>query len=512
MAISQRIAGLFSVPLLISIALVATIAITPAAAQQLQARAVVDLNGRAGPSTQNAILFVIPEGAIVSILQCTGDYSWCNVALGAQTAWASGTFLELVETNQPIPQAGPQIGPVFDFLLGIFGPQFGLPQLPPAPPPEPPPLPGPGPSEICFYTDVNFAGDLFCVNMGASNTNLVAPWNNVISSIRVGENASVEVCGDPGHAGWCKTYIDDVNLTGTRNNSISSYRTVTAAPPAPDPTPPAAGPVDARATTKLNARSGPGTANPILFVIPQTGSVEILSCLADYSWCRLTHLGQTAWASAQYLRANQTGSLISISGADLGIPISEPPAAPPTPAPPAAPTPAANEVCFYLNPDFAGDVICEPTGRSNFSIAGQWNNAISSIRIGAASSVIVCGDPNLAGWCQTYTDDVNLTSFRNNSISSYRTMAATPPPPVARACFYENANYGGASFCIEPGQTYAVMPTNWDNRITSIEVEASHSVQVCRDNNFGGWCEQLTTDVPQLFGDRNNAISSVRMQ
>ncbi|MHA1559107.1 MAG: SH3 domain-containing protein, partial [Alphaproteobacteria bacterium] len=481
MASSRRITELFSVPLLIAIALAVAIGITPAAAQQLQARAVVDLNGRAGPSTQNPILFVIPRDAVVTVLQCTDDYTWCNVALGAQTAWASAAFLEVVETNQPIPQAGPQIGPVFDFLLGIFGPQLGLPQLPPAPP-EPQPLPEPGPSEICLYTDVNFGGDVLCVNMGASNTNLVAPWNNAVSSIRVGENASVEVCGDPVHAGWCKTYVDNVNLTGTRNNSISSYRTVTAEPPTPDPTQPTAGPVEAQATAKLNARAGPSTTNPILFVIPQTGSVEVLSCLADYSWCRLTYLGQTAWASAQYLRANESGLLISLTGAQLGIPVSEPPA--PTPAPPAAPTPAANEVCFYLNADFAGDAFCEPSGRSNFSIAGQWNNAISSIRIGAASSVIVCGDPNLASWCQTYEDDVSLTSFRNNSMSSYRTLATNTTPPAARVCFFENAGYGSASFCIEPGQSYAVMPAGWDNRITSIEVEAGHSVQVCRDNNF----------------------------
>ena len=495
----------------------------PASAQQLQVRATVDLNGRAGPGPEYAVLFVIPQNAILTVLQCTQDYGWCNVALGSQTAWAAGRYLEVVQTNQPIPDAGPQLGPVFDFLLGVLGPQFGLPQLPPAPPPtpapqpqpqpqpQPPQLPTPDANEVCFYRDINFGGDAFCVNMGASNTNLIGAWNNAISSIRVGQNASVQVCGDPNFGGWCQTYVDDVNLTGTRNDSISSYRTVDAGAPASGPTPPT---LAAYPVVNLNARTGPGTGNPVAFVVPQDRTVQIIQCVQDFSWCQLTYQGQTAWASAQYLRASQSGLLISQAGAQLGIPIANQPAPQPQPQPqpPATPTPGANEVCFYLNDNFTGDAFCVSTGRANFSLSGQWNNAISSIRVGANASVVVCGDPNLAGWCQTYTDNVNLTSFRNNAISSYRTLAANTPSPSARVCFFENANFGGASFCVDAGQSYALMPTGWDNRITSIRVEPGYSVQVCRDTNFGGWCEEITADVPQLFGDRNNAISSVRTQ
>lgn len=506
-----------SIPLLLIALLLTAFISVPASAQQLQVRATVDLNGRAGPGTQYPILFVIPRDAIVTVEQCTQDYAWCSVRLANQSAWAAAAYLEVVQTAQPIPEAGPQIGPVFDFLLGIFGPQFGLPQLPPTQPtptptptPQPQPLPQPGPGEICFYLDVNFGGDAFCVNMGASNSNLVGGWNNAISSIRVGDGASVEVCGDPAYGGWCRTYVDDVNLTGIRNNSISSYRTVATAPPTPTPTPPpAAGAIQARATVSLNARLGPSTDNPVVFVIPQNGTVTVTQCLQSFSWCQVAYLGQTAWAAAQYLRATQSGLLISQAGAQLGIPIAQPPAPPP---PPVTPTPAANEVCFYRDANFTGDAFCIETGRASFSLPGAWNDVISSIRIGANASVIVCGDPNLAGWCQTYADDVNLTSFRNNSISSYRTVAFGGAPPSARVCFFENAGFTGASFCVDDGQTYATLPAGWDNRITSIRVEQGASVQVCRDTNFGGWCEQLTANVPQLFGDRNNAISSVRTQ
>jgi uncharacterized protein YraI len=503
-------------PVLILVALLAIAAsAVPAAAQQpLEARAAVQLNGRAGPGLQYPIQFTMPQDAIVTILQCTEDYSWCEVAYDNQTGWASAQFLILTQSNQPMQQAGPQLGPVFQFLLGILGQQFGLPQLPtpqPQPEPEPEPTPEPptpGTDEICFYSDTNFAGDAFCINMGASNTSLTAPWNDAISSIRVGDGATVEVCGEPNYAGWCQTYVDDVNLTGIRNDSISSYRTVNigGAPASGPPQPPPTANVPASAITSLNARSGPGTSNPVLFVIPKDGAVEILQCLVDFSWCQLSYLGQTAWSSAQYLRSTQTGQLISQVGAQLGIPTQQPP------APPAIPTPAANQVCFYLDANFTGDNFCVAVGQTNTGITGSRNNAISSIRVGTNAKVTVCGNPDLTGWCQTYEDDVNLTSYRNNSVSSYRTLAAGGVSPSARACFYEFANYTGASFCIDAGQTYALLPAGWDNRISSITIQSGYSVQVCRDTSFGGWCELIAANVPQLTGDRDNAISSVRMQ
>jgi len=475
---------------------------TAAAQPQLQARATALLNARSGPGPQYPVQFTIPQGTIVNLLACTETYEWCQVSMGNQTGWASGQYLEAVQTNQPIIEAGPQLGPVFDFLLDVFGPQLGLPQLPPAPP-TPPPAPAPGTGEVCFYLDANFAGDALCVNVGASNSNLASPWNNAISSIRVGDNAAVEVCGDPNFGGWCQLYLDDVNLTGTRNDTISAYRTSTGQQQPPTP-PPAGQNFQARATVSLNARSGPTTQNGIVYVIPSNALVTIDACLVGYSWCRVLYLGQSAWASASYLVSVQNGQLISNVGGLLGIPTIEPPQQP------ATPTPTANQACFYVDPNFAGNAFCANTGQTNLNLGPPWNNALSSIRVGANAAVTVCGDPNLAGWCQTYTDNVNLTSFRNDTISSYRVVGAGAPPPPTAVCFFESANYTGASFCMNPGQSYATLPSGWDNRITSIRVEAGATVQVCRDTEFWGWCEQLTSSVPQLFGDRNDAISSAR--
>ncbi len=500
-------------PLAAAIAVAAVaIAASPASAQQVQARTTVELNARTGPGQQYPIQFVIPQGTVVPVLTCTQAFDWCQVVYQGQSGWSASQFLTSVETQQPMQEMAPVLGPVFNLLFGVIGDALGFPPPPPqpSPQPQPQPAPAPGANEVCFYRNANFAGDAFCVNMGATNSSLSSAWNDTISSIRVGQGAEVQVCGDVNFNGWCQTYVDDVNLTGFRNDSISSYRTV-GIPQQPQPQPqPPANSFQAYASLSLNARSGPDTAFPVQYVIPTNGTVEIIQCTTNYAWCQLTYFGQTAWSSAQYLLSSVNGQPISQVGAQLGIPVTGQVPQPPQPQPQPNPTPAANEVCFYNGSSFNGDSFCVTVGNANFSLQSPFNNTISSIRVGTNASVQVCGDPNLSGWCQIYTDDVTLTSFRNNSISSYRTLSAGSPQPTIGVCFYENTGYGGASFCLDEGETRATMPSGWNDRISSIRVDPGYTVQVCRDQDFWGWCEQYTANVPSLPGDRNDAISSVR--
>lgn len=504
-------------PVLAAIAIAAagvTLA-SPASAQQVQARTVVELNARSGPGQQFPIQFVIPQGTVVPVLTCTQAFDWCQVVYQGQSGWSSSQFLQSVDTQQPMQEMAPVLGPIFSLLFGVIGDAFGFPPPPPPQPePEPePPLPAPGPNEVCFYRDVNFAGAAACVNMGSSNSSISNAWNDVISSIRVGQGAQVQVCGDVNYQGWCQTYVDDVNLTGFRNDSISSYRTVgipqQPQPPQPQPQPPANA-LQAYASLSLNARSGPDTQFPVQYVIPTNGTVQLIQCTVGYSWCQLSYFGQTAWSSAQYLLSSVNGQPISQVGAQLGIPVTNQVPQPPQPQPPALPTPAANEACFYTGSSFNGNAFCVSVGNADFSLTSPFNNTISSIRVGANASVQVCGDPNLSGWCQIYTDDVTLTSFRDNSISSYRTLSAGAPQPTIGVCFYEFTGYGGASFCIDDGETLNTLPQGWNDRISSIRVDPGFTVQVCRDTGLWGWCEQYTANVPALSGDRNDAISSVR--
>jgi uncharacterized protein YraI len=50
-----------------------------------------DLNLRSGPGTGYRVVDVMPEGAYVNVLGCTG--SWCEVAFRGITGYASASYL-----------------------------------------------------------------------------------------------------------------------------------------------------------------------------------------------------------------------------------------------------------------------------------------------------------------------------------------------------------------------------------------------------------------------------------
>jgi uncharacterized protein YraI len=52
-------------------------------------------------------------------------------------------------------------------------------------------------------------------------------------------------------------------------------------------------------TSPLNLRSGPGPEHPVIAVMPDKASVEILGCSG--SWCRVNYDGRVGYASGSYL-------------------------------------------------------------------------------------------------------------------------------------------------------------------------------------------------------------------
>lgn len=52
-----------------------------------------DLNMRAGPGVNNPVISVIPRGAEVEVMSCTGN--WCAVDYGGITGYASANFLTM---------------------------------------------------------------------------------------------------------------------------------------------------------------------------------------------------------------------------------------------------------------------------------------------------------------------------------------------------------------------------------------------------------------------------------
>lgn len=203
----------------------------PPVAGQVQVRAIVALNMRAGPSTGYGIIGSIPANGVATLTRCIEGYVWCEAQYGGRSGWVSARYLQALSPQfgqQPVNTIGAQLGlRIIEFILG----QLGVPE-PPTPPPEPP---RPGANEVCFYSEPAFQGQGFCVRMGQSDANLAAGWNDTIASIRVGQGAWVEICSDFNFSGVCRVFAENAQqLAANLANRVSSYRT-TQSLPAPGP-------------------------------------------------------------------------------------------------------------------------------------------------------------------------------------------------------------------------------------------------------------------------------------
>ncbi len=342
----------------------------------------------------------------------------------------------------------------------------------------------------------------------------------VILSIPAGAQVAVYQCTS--NQTWCE--VGYSGRTGWSSARYLNFAGCGAVSGDPQP-PPVIGQVQARTTATLNMRSGPSTAYPTIRAIPAGATVVVNRCTEGYSWCEVTYAGATGWSAARYLTSTspQYGQQpITNVGALLGLRLFEfilgqiGGGQQPPPQPPGQQAPGANEVCFYRDFDFAGPSMCVRMGQSDANLGGNWNDRISSIRVGRNATVEVCENFGYAGTCRTFADDIaRLGTSLNDRISSFRTTGfGGGPPPQARgqACFFYDWFYQGASFCLEQGATIPFLNPPWNDQVSSLRVDPGVTVEVCEDVNFGGRCERYTGDAQQLTGYRNDSMSSIRVR
>jgi uncharacterized protein YraI len=89
-----------------------------------------------------------------------------------------------------------------------------------------------------------------------------------------------------------------------------------------------------------------------------------------------------------------------------------------------------------------------------------------------------------------------------------------PAPPMqrGRACFFSDNNFSGRSFCVNAGGSLAQVPRGWNDRISSVSLDGVHSVTMCKDYGYGGYCRTTRRDEPALGPFLNDQISSVRVR
>lgn len=84
------------------------------------------------------------------------------------------------------------------------------------------------------------------------------------------------------------------------------------------------------------------------------------------------------------------------------------------------------------------------------------------------------------------------------------------PSGGPRACFFEHAGYGGASFCIAAGDSLGnFTAAGFNDVVSSIRLYGGAGVQVCEHAGFGGACQAFSSNKSNLTAlGWNDIISS----
>jgi hypothetical protein len=119
-------------------------------------------------------------------------------------------------------------------------------------------------------------------------------------------------------------------------------------------------------------------------------------------------------------------------------------------------------------------------------------------------------------WCRIHAEGQRGWVSRDNvSFGQEPRGKFTGPhfdhPRGGVVCFFEGANYTGASICARAGTVvHDLLLVDLDNRFSSIEVQGS-SVMACRDRDFTSYCELIVESQPQMHGFLDDNLSSYRV-
>jgi hypothetical protein len=110
---------------------------------------------------------------------------------------------------------------------------------------------------------------------------------------------------------------------------------------------------------------------------------------------------------------------------------------------------------------------------------------------------------------------LNYSFTYNNGTPAYDTPSfsytvGTTQQPTGTICFYENINYGGASFCADASSSW--VGSTWNDRVSSVKVTGGYQVDLYNDINYGGSTLRLTADTPSLVSlNFNDLMSSFKV-
>lgn len=268
---------------------------------------------------------------------------------------------------------------------------------------------------------------------------------------------------------------------------------------------------EAKATSWVNVRSGPGTSYGVVDTMAPGEEANIRECQG--SWCYVERDGPDGWVSSSYLTAAETSDdpdcsfqlVIGPDGPHFAITCGDGNGSSITlnPTDP-------NRVCFYKNANFTGAHFCRTAGTYNTMPAG-FNDTVSSIRTYGNARVRICEFANMGPFCRIVSSSVNqLGAILDNEISSFL-IANGPLPPMKQACLFDHPNYSGDHVCFKAGTR--TLPPAAQNRASSVMLLESALARLSKSPVYGlGGAYVVSTNKPVLPPSWNNKTRSIRVE
>lgn len=186
-----------------------------------------------------------------------------------------------------------------------------------------------------------------------------------------------------------------------------------------------------------------------------------------------------------------------------------------------------NGVCFFEDSNFRGRYFCVDSNDDLGKLPRDMRDRISSLRVlGNVAAVVFKGEKFKGPSARFLTDVRDLKKQGwNDQISSIRVTKTASAwdggrfPgwgresfPKEGACFYRNPGFKGDYFCLPRGASYALVPSQFNDEISSIRLIRAGGVLIFKDRDFEGQAARLTSDVADLRGGAwNDRISSIRV-
>jgi hypothetical protein len=189
-------------------------------------------------------------------------------------------------------------------------------------------------------------------------------------------------------------------------------------------------------------------------------------------------------------------------------------------------TPRAG-ACFFQDSNFRGQYFCVDANDDLGKLPREMRDRISSVRVIGNVGVVVFRDEKFRGASAHFLTDVRDLGKQgwNDQISSIRVTTTASAwdggrfpawgrerTPQEGACFYRDIDFKGDYFCVPRGGSYAAMPPEFNDAISSIRVIRAGGVLIFGDRDFEGRAAPLTSSVADLRrGVWNDRISSIRV-